>query len=196
MPVIEQPHQRSSSVTRGRAAAPEFPRPRLPEQTRAWNQDTPFGALPIVVSTRGLRLIRLDHRLEARAEAQSIGLDDLSPEPYQPVVEQLNEYFAGRRHRFDLALDLSGLTDFTRRVLTALAEISFGQVTSYGELARLAGSPKASRAVGRAMAQNRLPIVLPCHRVLDSSGRLNGFAGGLPMKQALLEHEGASGWRL
>lgn len=106
---------------------------------------------------------------------------------------QLEEYFAGRRRTFDLPLRAQG-TDFEQRVLRALAQIPYGTVATYGELATRAGSPGAARAIGRVMARNRIPIVLPCHRVVAASG-LGGFAGAaclLDVKRALLEREGAA----
>ncbi|MBL8695297.1 MAG: methylated-DNA--[protein]-cysteine S-methyltransferase [Planctomycetes bacterium] len=106
---------------------------------------------------------------------------------------QLEEYFAGRRRTFDLPLRAHG-TEFEKRVLRALAQIPYGTVATYGELAARAGSPGAARAIGRVMARNRIPIVLPCHRVVAASG-LGGFAGAaclLDVKRALLEREGAA----
>ncbi|MFN0090845.1 MAG: methylated-DNA--[protein]-cysteine S-methyltransferase [Acidimicrobiales bacterium] len=106
---------------------------------------------------------------------------------------QLEEYFDGRRRRFDLDLDWSlTRSPFRRAVLEALAEVPFGVTVSYGELARRVGNPGAVRAVGTAMATNPLPLVVPCHRVLRAGGALGGYAGGLDLKRWLLAHEGAS----
>jgi methylated-DNA-[protein]-cysteine S-methyltransferase len=104
---------------------------------------------------------------------------------------QLNEYFAGHRRGFDVPLDLSACPPFTLRVLTALRAVPFGTTLSYGELAARAGAPRAARAVGRAMAANPLPIVIPCHRVLAANGQLGGYSGGegVPTKEWLLAFE-------
>jgi methylated-DNA-[protein]-cysteine S-methyltransferase len=103
---------------------------------------------------------------------------------------QLDEYFAGRRTRFELPLSPHG-TPFQRRVWTALAEIPYGRTISYLELARSLGDERAVRAVGGANGKNPLPIVLPCHRVIGANGSLTGFGGGIERKRWLLEHEGA-----
>jgi methylated-DNA-[protein]-cysteine S-methyltransferase len=101
---------------------------------------------------------------------------------------QLDEYFAGTRHVFDLPLDLCG-TPFQNRTWGALAAISYGTTVSYGEQARRLGVPLAARAVGAANGSNPLPIVLPCHRVIGVNGALTGYGGGLDVKRWLLAHE-------
>ena len=104
------------------------------------------------------------------------------------ATAQLQEYFAGERQVFELVLRPQG-TDFQRRAWSALMAIPFGETRTYGQQAALLGDPKASRAVGRANSLNPLPIVVPCHRVIGSSGQLTGFAGGLERKRWLLDHE-------
>ena len=113
-----------------------------------------------------------------------------SPRQVDGVRRELDEYFEGRRHAFDLAVDLRGVTPFTERVLRELARIPFGETATYAELAARAGNPKAARAVGMTMNRNRIPIVLPCHRVIGANGSLVGYAGGLERKVALLRLEG------
>lgn len=103
---------------------------------------------------------------------------------------QLREYFAGKREKFDLPLAPVG-TPFQQRVWNALMEIPYGQTRSYGEIARTVGNPKASRAVGMANNRNPVAIVIPCHRVIGSNGKLTGYAGGLELKDALLHLERA-----
>jgi methylated-DNA-[protein]-cysteine S-methyltransferase len=105
--------------------------------------------------------------------------------------KQLVEYFTGKRENFDLPLKPEG-TAFQRKVWNALAKIPFGQTRTYGQIAKTVKSPAASRAVGAACGRNPLPIVVPCHRVVGSSGNLTGFGGGLAMKEWLLKHEGAT----
>jgi methylated-DNA-[protein]-cysteine S-methyltransferase len=106
------------------------------------------------------------------------------------VVDELVEYFDGRRSSFDLPLDLEGATGFQRSVYEELARIPHGQVVSYGDVANALGRPEQARAVGQAVGANPLPIVIPCHRVVSSDRRLVGFGGGLPAKVALLQLEG------
>ncbi len=104
---------------------------------------------------------------------------------------QLREYFRGARTRFDLPLDLGMGTEFQRAVWQHIAAIPYGQTATYLEIARLMSRPVSQRAVGRAVANNPLMIVVPCHRVLSADGRLTGYAGGLQAKEWLLRHEGA-----
>jgi methylated-DNA-[protein]-cysteine S-methyltransferase len=124
-------------------------------------------------------------------------LPDLSPfpgAPQHPVLQQaaleLQQYFAGQRQVFTLALDLSGGTAFQQAVWQGLRQLPFGGSCSYGELARRIGRPAAVRAVGAAVGRNPLGIILPCHRVLGANGSLTGYAGGLQRKTALLQLEG------
>src|SRR4029077_4137175 len=100
-------------------------------------------------------------------------------------------YFTGKRHAFDLALDLRAAPDFYRRVLAELAAVPYGTTTTYGALAAQVGAPKAARAIGTVMNRNPVPIVLPCHRVVGANGSLTGYGGGLPRKEWLLRLEGA-----
>lgn len=104
------------------------------------------------------------------------------------AMRQLREYFAGHRKQFDLALSPKG-TAFQMAVWRQLEQIPYGETISYQELARRVGNPKASRAVGSANGSNPIPIVIPCHRVIGSSGKLTGFGGGLPIKRQLLDLE-------
>ncbi len=123
-----------------------------------------------------------------------VDLSDNVPEwDWSPDVrERLQAYAAGATIDFsDIVVDTTGLTSFRRSVITALRHIGYGQTVSYAQLAALAGSPRAARAVGSAMAMNRVPLIVPCHRVVASGGRLGGFSApsGLTMKQRLLELE-------
>ena len=108
--------------------------------------------------------------------------------PFVEACRQLEEYFAGTRKQFDLPLHLSG-TDFQVQVLEELQKIPYGETTSYGDIAKRIGRPKAMRAVGAANGRNPIPIIIPCHRVIGSSGDLTGFGGGLDTKEALLRLE-------
>ncbi|TCP56171.1 methylated-DNA-[protein]-cysteine S-methyltransferase [Tamaricihabitans halophyticus] len=144
--------------------------------------DTPIGPVHFAASDVGLTDVHFGGPGFAQDGPTAV-LDE--------VREQLVDYFAGRRHRFDLAVDWAVVSGFQLDVLRALdREVGFGESITYGELAALAGQPDGSRAVGVAMATNPIPIVLPCHRVLASGGALGGFGGGLEMKRWLLTHEG------
>ncbi len=115
-----------------------------------------------------------------------------------PSARQLREYFAKKRRRFDLDLDLCATTPFQRRVLEALSKVGFGELLTYGELAAAIRKPRASRAIGGAMAKNPIPIIVPCHRVIAADGSLGGFSSGLGVKRWLHRHEGLAelpgGW--
>lgn len=156
--------------------------------------DTPVGELFVAVTERGVCEIHYDADPDAEAErlARLFGTRVLrSPRPTDEVRRQLDEYFAGKRRDFDLEVDLSPAREFGRSVLEELARVPYGELTTYGELAARAGRPRAARAVGTVMNRNPVPIVLPCHRVVGSTGALTGYGGGLDRKRALLELEGA-----
>ena len=156
--------------------------------------DSPVGPLLVAVSTEGLAAISYSVRAEAELEriARIAGPCVLrSPRSVDEVRRELDEYFAGRRRVFDLTLDLRGMAPFTFTVLQELARVPYGETTTYGALASRVGHPRAARAVGTVMNKNRIPIVLPCHRVVGANGNLVGYAGGLERKTALLELEGA-----
>ncbi|MGE8388794.1 MAG: methylated-DNA--[protein]-cysteine S-methyltransferase, partial [Pseudomonas sp.] len=125
---------------------------------------------------------------ENRVRLGALHRDDQQP-ILREAARQLGEYFAGKRRRFELALDFAG-TEFQRQVWAALLTIPFGQTRSYSDIARQIGSPSAVRAVGAANGRNPISIIAPCHRVIGASGSLTGFAGGLPAKQFLLALEG------
>jgi methylated-DNA-[protein]-cysteine S-methyltransferase len=156
--------------------------------------DTPVGRLLVAVTTRGLCEISYDPDPERDAEvlARAFGVRVLrSPRPTDDARQQLDEYFAGKRRAFDLPVDLRLSRDFGRAVLQELTRVPYGELTTYGALAARAGRPRAARAVGTIMNRNPVPIVLPCHRVVGSTGALVGYGGGLERKRALLELEGA-----
>lgn len=148
---------------------------------------TPVGKLKLIASDQGLAAI-----LWENDDPKRVRLGDLHEDREHPVLseaaKQLAEYFAGKRTEFSIALDPVG-TDFQKQVWTALSEIPFGETRSYGQLARAIGRPSASRAVGAANGRNPISIVVPCHRVIGTSGALTGFAGGLKVKAQLLELE-------
>jgi methylated-DNA-[protein]-cysteine S-methyltransferase len=156
---------------------------------------SPFGELLLAASEQGLLRLAFPEedsdavleRLAARVSPRIVE----APARLDPIRRELDEYFAGRRRAFELPLDWTLVGPFGRRVLGATAQIPYGRVSTYTEVATEAGSPRGSRAAGNALGANPIPIVVPCHRVLRGSGALGGYAGGLPRKQFLLELEGA-----
>ena len=156
--------------------------------------DSPLGSLLVAATPRGLCRISYDTDPEAEGErlARAYGVRVLrAPAAVDEARRELDEYFAGRRHAFDLTIDLAAAPEFTQAVLGELARVPYGEVTTYGILASRVGRPRAARAVGTVMHRNPIPIVLPCHRVVGSSGSLVGYGGGLERKHALLRLEGA-----
>jgi len=156
---------------------------------------TPIGPLYLAASSHGLLALSFgDSELDfidwLRGYTQSEVRRDAGrlAEP----IRQVREYLAGKRRQFDLPLDLRFMTDFQRRVLTTVAGVPAGQVTTYGDLARRIERPKGARAVGQALGSNPIPIVLPCHRVLAADGGLGGYSGrgGIKTKRYLLTLEG------
>jgi len=151
--------------------------------------ESPVGDLFIASTGRGL--CRISYRVEGQDEelARVFGVRVLRM-PLDEVRRELDEYFEGRRRNFDLPLDLR-VAPFHEAVLHELARVPYGHTETYGALAAKVGRPKAARAVGTVMNRNPIPIILPCHRIVGANGSLTGYAGGLHVKRALLELEGA-----
>ena len=157
--------------------------------------DSPFGTFVVAMTDRGLvRLAlapaRVDDVVAELSHRISPRIFEM-PSRVDPVRRELDEYFAGKRWAFDVAIDWSLSSGFKGRVLHATARIPYGEVSSYGEVAAEAGSPRAARAAGNALHNNPIAIVVPCHRVVGADGSLTGYGGGLPMKEALLRLEGS-----
>lgn len=161
--------------------------------------DSPIGDLLIATTPAGL--VRVAFACEGFDEVLGTLATEVSPRIHEdpakltPIATELAEYFNGTRRDFTMPLDFSlstGPETFRRRVQQYLPQIAYGHTQSYRDIAEALANPKASRAVGTACATNPLPIVVPCHRVLRSDGRLGGFRGGLPAKTILLEHEHAT----
>ncbi len=156
--------------------------------------DSPVGPLFVAASDQGLASISFDADPDDQLErlARIAGPRVLrSARSVDEARRELDQYFEGKRRAFDLSLDLRALPPFTLSVLQELARVPYGETTTYGELAARVGRPRAARAVGTVMNRNRIPIVLPCHRVVGAGGNLVGYAGGLDTKIALLQLEGA-----
>lgn len=149
--------------------------------------DSPVGTLTLVASDNGLVAVLWPD--DAPGRVRLAAAEERADHPVLAAAGiQLAEYFAGARRSFDLPLAPSG-SAFQRAVWAALAAIPHGETRSYADIARAIGRPTASRAVGAANGRNPLSIVVPCHRVIGTSGKLTGFAGGLAAKQQLLAHE-------
>jgi methylated-DNA-[protein]-cysteine S-methyltransferase len=160
--------------------------------------DSPLGPLALAATERGLiRLAYLAPGSTTEADVAKELAATVSPRVLEergrldPVRRELEEYFTGRRRLFDLPIDWRLVRGFGREVLDVTARIEYGETASYTEVARRAGSPRAYRAAGNALNRNPVPIVVPCHRVLQSGGALGGYGGGLDAKRFLLELEGA-----
>ncbi len=147
--------------------------------------DSPVG--PLELTSNGEALCGV-HMLGQEPTPSFPGSKPGEDAVLRAAAEQLAEYFAGTRTQFDVPLHMGG-TEFQRRVWSGLLKIPFGERTSYGELAKQLGAVNASRAVGSANRCNPIGIIVPCHRVVGSNGTLTGYAGGLPNKKWLLEHE-------
>jgi len=160
-----------------------------------WDEmSSPLGPLFAAVSRRGLCAVEIGRKKAAflrRFDAQT--RLQKNPRAVARITAQLREYFAGKRTRFDLPVDLSALTPFQRAVLEVTRRIAPGEVWSYHRVAEAMRRPRSSRPVGQALARNPVPIVIPCHRVIASNGALRGYSGGagLKSKRWLLELEGA-----
>jgi methylated-DNA-[protein]-cysteine S-methyltransferase len=158
--------------------------------------DTPVGSLLLAATEQGL--VRVAYAVENHERV----LDTLAalisprilsaPARLDRVAMELDEYFAGTRQTFDVALDLRLARGFRREVLSRLPAIGYGETRSYSDVAAAAGNPRAVRAVGTACATNPLPLVVPCHRVVRADGSLGGYVGGVDVKQRLLNLEAAA----
>lgn len=149
--------------------------------------DSPIGPLVVTATASGVSGVEWPGHP---------GVDDVDSSPEADVmlgeaVRELGEYFAGGRRSFDVAIDRSSRRGFRGEVLDALEAVSYGETVTYGELAARAGRPRAARAVGTAMATNPVAVIVPCHRVLPSTGGTGNYGGGVDAKELLLRLEGA-----
>src|SRR4051794_35651178 len=156
--------------------------------------DSPLGPLLLAATPRGLACVSYsefrsdDETLAALATRLSPRVIE-APSRLDDARRQLDDYFAGRLTSFSLPIDWSLVGDFGRRVLGRTAEIPYGSVSTYGEVAHAIGSPRGARATGNALGSNPMPIVVPCHRVVASGGKMGGYTGGVERKQLLLTLE-------
>jgi methylated-DNA-[protein]-cysteine S-methyltransferase len=151
--------------------------------------ESPVGPLTLVASDRGLRAVMWPNERPGRVPVvRSHRAGAAADRILDDAVRQLTEYFDGERHEFDLPLDPVG-TEFQQQAWQVLRTIPYGSTISYGEQARRLGDPNKSRAVGAANGRNPISIIVPCHRVIGSTGKLTGFAAGVETKAWLLHHE-------
>lgn len=162
----------------------------LPEKSCFLSMKSPVGELGLVASDQGLHVVLWTDDLESKAIQAE--LKKLKRDPKHPILmkarQQLEEYFAGRRQKFDLPLRPTG-TDFQLKAWRELRRIPYGKTISYFEQAKRLGDIKKARAVGTANSRNPLSIIVPCHRVIAKSGALSGFGGGIEAKRFLLDLE-------
>jgi methylated-DNA-[protein]-cysteine S-methyltransferase len=155
---------------------------------------SPVGELFVAVTPKGLACVGFDD--QDREALEDRFAEDLSPRVVasaratDDVRRQLDEYFGGARRRFEIGIDHRLMSPFVRKVMAQTAKVAFGEVSTYGAVAKGIHHPEAARAVGAALGQNPIPIVLPCHRIIGASGNLTGYAGGLHRKEFLLRLEG------
>lgn len=174
--------------------APPF-RNRTREIARYGTMDSPLGVLLIAVTNEGVCEIDFGRNRTVDEICDRLNERGFDPIPdqtaIQPVVDQLSEYFQGRRNTFDVPVDFSHLSPFARDVLQATAAVPSGGVATYSDIARQIGNPGASRAVGNALGRNPVPIILPCHRVVPADHSIGKYTGGVDIKVKLLSLEGA-----
>ncbi|MGH2539296.1 MAG: methylated-DNA--[protein]-cysteine S-methyltransferase [Actinomycetota bacterium] len=181
--------RRASSPLEGRAAAEGLLDVALARM------DSPIGELLVAVTPKGLVAIAFDDDHRERVITRLAR--EVSPRvmeaaaPTDEARHELEEYFRGQRHRFELHLDRRLIGPFAGKVLRATSRVGFGELATYGDIAARIDRPHAARAVGRALGSNPIPIVLPCHRIVGASGSLTGYAGGMSRKETLLRLEGS-----
>ena len=146
-----------------------------------YTYDLPFGKITIEADANAITAVKTEGHIDSGGQKKATTLTDIA-------AMQLEEYFAGKRKKFDMPLNPQG-TDFQLSVWKALQEIPYGETRSYKQVAEMIGNPKACRAVGLANNKNPIWVIIPCHRVIGSNGNLTGYGGGLKMKQKLLEIE-------
>lgn len=156
--------------------------------TAQWKLNTTIGPLFLVASEKGLQEVLLEK--SSTSFAKSLGGSDPAVKVLAKAVQQLEEYFEGKRQEFDLPFDVQG-TPFQKKVWTELSRIPYGKTCSYGDVAKRIKQAKAMRAVGTANGKNPLCVVVPCHRVIAADGSLGGYSGGLDVKKKLLKLEGS-----
>ena len=149
---------------------------------------SPLGILTVMFTKRGIHRITFRNNAKNNNISEDIYIRKCDHLIYKYIFGELNKYFTGKLRVFEVPVVLEG-TNFQKRVWQELMKVPYGESMTYGEIARAIGSPKAARAVGNANNKNKLPIIIPCHRIIGSSGKLTGYAGGLDRKTWLINHE-------
>jgi methylated-DNA-[protein]-cysteine S-methyltransferase len=180
-----------------RANAPVFEKAAMAlsrVSTSRW-VESPLGKLRLTATTAGLCELAFAESPDAQTptEREFASANPLVKQHLATAAQWLTHYFAGTNASPCPALDLRG-TDFERQVWQALQNVPFGNVATYGDIARAIHRPKAVRALGQANGKNPVPIIVPCHRIIAAGGKLGGYSAGLDRKRWLLRHEGARGW--
>lgn len=176
-------------------ALPPLPQKAAPRDAAYGTIESPIGELLVAVSDEGVCEIGFGWMDDATHFEQRLAQRGFQAMRNQTriteIASELGEYFSGRRNHFEVPLDFSGLTPFSRAVLDATAQVPFGQTRTYGEIAAQIGSPGASRAVGNALNKNPIPLIVPCHRILPTGKGIGKYAGGVEAKERLLSLEGS-----
>ncbi len=147
-----------------------------------------MGILTVVFTKRGIHRITFSNNAKNNNISKDIYIRESDHLIYKKIFCELNKYFTGKLREFEVPVVLEG-TKFQKSVWQELIKVPYGESMTYGEIAKAIGSPKAARAVGNANNKNKLPIIIPCHRIIGSSGNLTGYAGGLDRKKWLINHE-------
>ena len=153
--------------------------------------ESPHGRIRIVADDSAIIAVAFHPERSTKLKQLELSGNEHSNQLSQVAAKQMTEYFAGDRSEFDLPVKFVEMTPFSQSVLTCLSNVPYGEIVSYGTLATMCGRPKAARAVGRIMAANPVPIIVPCHRVVGSSGKMTGYSGGdgIKTKEWLLAFE-------
>ncbi|PLX72154.1 MAG: cysteine methyltransferase [Desulfuromonas sp.] len=144
--------------------------------------DSPLGPLGIAAGDEAVIAVAFGPERQQVLAKLKVRGDESENRISRLAASQLREYFAGRRKQFALPVELSALTPFSQKVLNTLAEVPFGRQLTYGQLAQKAGRAGAARAIGRIMASNPIPLIIPCHRVIGAGGKMTGYSGGEGIK--------------
>jgi|SRR5690554_1681541 len=149
---------------------------------------SPLGILKIKFTARGVLGISFMENEQNINNCNKAQVYDADLMIYKYLFKELNNYFLGRLKKFEVPIILKG-TEFQKKVWQEMMKIPYGELKTYGEIARVVGAPNSARAVGNASHENKIPIIIPCHRVIGIKGRLTGYASGLDKKKWLLNHE-------
>lgn len=156
---------------------------------------SPVGTVQIVADESAVVAVAIHPERSLKLQRLGLTGQEQSNQTSQLAAKQVAEYFAGKRTKFDLPVSFAATSQFSEKVLSGLMDVPYGEIRSYGALAEICGHPQAARAVGRVMAANPVPIIVPCHRIVGSSGKMTGYSGGdgIKTKEWLLAFEERNG---